>query len=148
VALLMITRTDVKHRIWDPAEGVLGIDDPRFQQRLVADYVALSQWLLGAGVPELVWVLPPTSRPWLADPEEMHDEPAMTTFRALIADAVAQLDPARVTSLNLAGWLAGSGLDDEQMRHDGTHFDLDPAVLVTDRFVGPSLVNIALGVEP
>jgi peptidoglycan/LPS O-acetylase OafA/YrhL len=145
VAMLMITRTDVKAREWDPAEGVLSIDDPRFQERALADYTALTTWLLAAGVPEVAWVLPPTSRPWIAEHQEMHDAAAMDRYREIVRATVGASDPARVVALDLAGWLAGSGLDDEQMRKDGTHLDLAPALVVSDRFVGPSLVNLALG---
>jgi hypothetical protein len=145
VVMLMITRTDVKDREWDAAEGVLSIDDPRFQERALADYTALTTWLLAAGVPEVAWVLPPTSRPWIAEHEEMHDAAAMDRYREIVRATVGASDPARVVSLDLDGWLSGSGLDDEQMRKDGTHLDLGPALVVSDRFLGPSLVNLALG---
>jgi peptidoglycan/LPS O-acetylase OafA/YrhL len=145
VVLLMATRTDVKDRTWSADEGVLTNADPRFQERQIADYVAATTWILGAGVPEVVWVKPPVARVDPAPADEMTDPARLGVLHAVIDAAVAGSDPARVSSVDLAGWYARSGIDDAAARLDGIHFEVPAATEVAARLLGPRLVNVALG---
>ena len=59
VVVLMSTVNDIANRQWDAAEGVLTPADPRYRARMVAAYGAVTDSVLAAGVPHLVWVNPP-----------------------------------------------------------------------------------------
>ena len=145
VVLLMATRTDVKDRTWSADEGVLTNADPRFQERQIADYSAVTTWILGAGVPEVVWVKPPVARVDPAPADEMTDPDRLGVLHAVIDAAVAGSDPARVSSVDLAEWYAQSGIDDAAARLDGIHFEVSAATEVAARLLGPRMVNVALG---
>jgi peptidoglycan/LPS O-acetylase OafA/YrhL len=144
VVLLMAARTDIKDREWDPAEGPISNLDPRFQERQAADYRNLTDWVLGAGVQKVVWVKPLVVRPAPAPADEAADPTRVAALQALIEGTVAGSDPARVASIDLAGWYATSGMDDPSSRVDGIHFEVPAATTVAERLVGPSLVNFAL----
>ena len=145
VVLLMTTRTDVKDRTWSADEGVLTSADPRFQERQAADYAAVTTWILGAGVPEVVWVKPPAARVDPAPADEMTDPARLAVLHRIIEGVVAGADPSRVSSVDLAGWYGQSGIDDLAARLDGIHFEVPAATDVAARLLGPRLVNVALG---
>ncbi len=145
VVMLMATRTDVKDREWNPDEGVLTVFDPRAQERIRADYAAVTEWILGAGAPEVVWIEPPVVRVDPAPPDEMTDPERMAVLHTIIRDTVASGADGRVASVDLSGWYAASAIDDVTARPDGMHFDLAGATEVAGRFLGPTLVNVALG---
>jgi lysophospholipase L1-like esterase len=145
VVMLMATRTDVKDREWSSDEGVLTVFDPRAQERIRADYAAVTEWILGAGAPEVVWIEPPVVRVDPAPPDEMTDPDRIAVLHGIIGDTVAAGSDGRVTSVDLAAWYAASAIDDLTARPDGMHFDVPGATEIAERFLGPSLVNVALG---
>ncbi len=145
VVMLMATRTDVKDREWSPDEGVLSVFDPRAQERIRADYADVTEWILGAGAPEVVWIEPPVVRVDPAPPDEMTDPERIAVMHTIIRDTVAAAQAGRVASVDLAGWYGSSTIDDIAARPDGMHFDVVGATQVAERFLGPTLVNIALG---
>lgn len=146
LVMLMATRTDVKDREWSPDEGPLTILDPRARERIRSDYADVTEWILGAGAPEVVWIEPPVVRVDPAPPDEMTDPKRIAALHAIIRDTTAGAsDPMRVTSVDLSGWYAESRIDDREARPDGMHFEVDGAAEVADRFLGPTLVNVALG---
>jgi hypothetical protein len=55
----MSTVSDVANREWSADEGPLGPRDERYRTRMRDAYGELTLRLLGAGVPEVVWVVPP-----------------------------------------------------------------------------------------
>lgn len=145
VVMLMATRTDLKDREWSADEGVLTVFDQRAQERIRADYAAVTEWILGAGAPEVVWIEPPVVRVDPAPPDEMTDPDRMAVLHGIIRDTVTGGAAGKVASVDLAGWYASSEIDDVMARPDGMHFDVVGATEIAGRFLGPTLVNIALG---
>ena len=144
VVLLMVTRTDVKDRVWSDDEGALPITDVRFEQRITDEYTTMTRWILGVGASKVVWVKPPLVRPDPAPVDEMTDPARMAVLWRVIDTAAAAADPDVVSVADLAGWYAASGLDDLTARIDGMHFEVPAATEVATRYLGPHLVNVAL----
>jgi peptidoglycan/LPS O-acetylase OafA/YrhL len=147
VVMLMVTRTDVKDRVWDEAEGLLPITDARFEQRITDEYASITRWILGTGVPHVAWVKPSVVRPDPAPNDEMADPQRMGVLHRVIDSAVTATDPTRVATIDLAAWYPTSGIDDATARIDGMHLEVPAATEVAARFLGPTLVNIALDTD-
>jgi hypothetical protein len=75
----------------------------------------------------------------------MTDPERMAVLHTIIRDTVAAGADGRVASVDLAGWYAASAIDDVTARPDGMHFDVAGATEIAGRFLGPTLVNVALG---
>ncbi|MFM7685345.1 MAG: acyltransferase family protein, partial [Actinomycetota bacterium] len=59
VVMIMVTIPDVLGRVWDESEGALLPRDRRYSRRLAADYRAMADTLVAAGVRHISWVVPP-----------------------------------------------------------------------------------------
>ncbi len=146
IVVLMSTRADVADRVWNEAEGVLSNDDDRFTTRQLADYVAFTDGVLDAGVPDVVWITPPTARHGDGADEPMMHEDAMQRQREVV-EAMAHHDSGRVSVIDLAGWYLGSGMDEVRSRPDGVHFIGSSSSEVAERFLAARLVRTALGLS-
>jgi peptidoglycan/LPS O-acetylase OafA/YrhL len=143
VVVLMAARTDVKDREWDAAEGTLSNADQRFAERQLTEYQAITDWVLGSGVSKVVWVKPLVVRADPAPDDETADPDRMGRLYDIIDQTVAAGDEG-VGVVDLAGWYATSGIDDFHARIDGIHFEIPAATEIAQRFVGPTLVNLAV----
>ena len=143
VVVLMSTVNDIANRQWDDAEGVLTPADPRFRARMVAAYRAVTDSVLVAGVPHVVWVNPPIpAGVW--DPPEMGEDPRNWVQHDVIREVAAASGPA-VTVNELDAWLSLTGhADDRTWRPDGTHLTEESAKALANEFLGAWLVHTAL----
>lgn len=139
VVMIMVTIPDVLGRVWNKAEGALLPRDPRYAQRLAADYRAMADTLIAAGVRHIAWVVPPLpSDLW---PQAKVNPIAEVDWNTLVAtiDGVAEALPAAVQVVRLDQWMAANEPGDDSWRPDGLHLALPAAIEVTDRFVAPML---------
>ena len=142
VVMIMVTIPDVLGRVWNTAEGALLPRDPRYAERLSADYRAMADTLVAAGVRHIAWVVPPLpSDKW---PQAKVNPIAEVDWQQLLStiDDVAASLPAVVQVVRLDDWMATSEPGDDSWRPDGLHLALPAAVEVTDRFVAPLLLRL------
>jgi hypothetical protein len=144
VVVLMSTVSDVANREWSADEGPLGPRDERYRTRMRDAYGELTLRLLGAGVPEVVWVVPPVpTAEWRE--EEMNDPERYRLHHEVIREVVAAFD-MQVEVADLDRWLDESGhAATPSWRPDGVHFTEWSARQVAERWLGPLLVGVALG---
>ncbi len=140
VVLVMVTVNDIVDRTWVDTEGRLNIFDARFRERALARYERFGSDMSEAGATTL-WIKAPTP---VVGSDQIVDPLRAQELHGIIDAAVAGLGDERAGSLDLAAWYATSGMDDRAARADGLHLELDAAVEVSERFIGPSLVNLAL----
>jgi hypothetical protein len=140
----MVTTWDVVDHRWDDAE--LTPLDAEFEQRLGADYGAVTDELLAAGAGSVAWIAPPVPNVWWGNQGTGQEDPARHAVVRRVIDGLAESHPGQVGVVDLAGWLDQAGLtDDRDIRPDGVHFDPDAAHTVAAQFLGERLVRIALG---
>jgi peptidoglycan/LPS O-acetylase OafA/YrhL len=144
VVVLMSTVSDVANREWSADEGPLGPRDQRYRTRMRDAYGELTLRLLGAGVPEVVWVVPPVpTAEWRE--EEMNDLERYRLHHDVIREVVAAFD-MQVEVADLDRWLDEAGhAATPSWRPDGVHFTEWSARQVAERWLGPLLVGVALG---
>jgi peptidoglycan/LPS O-acetylase OafA/YrhL len=144
VVVLMSTVSDVANREWATDEGPLGPRDERYRTRMRDAYGELTLRLLGAGVPEVVWVVPPVpTAEWRE--EEMNDLERYRLHHEVIREVVAAFD-GRVEVADLDRWLDESGhAGAPSWRPDGVHLTEWSGRQVAERWLGPLLVGVALG---
>ena len=147
VVMLMTTIDDVADRQWSVAEGTLTPRDARFRQRMKDQYLVLTDSLVAAGVPTVVWVLPPVPVS-VFDTADLGEKDRYQIQHDVIHEVVAEsaATGAAVRSAELATWFEDAGHDtDETWRPDGTHLTEESAGWLAERWLGPWLVNTALG---
>ncbi len=145
VVLVMSTRADVLDRAWLPGQPALPSTDPAAVRDRDTAYAAFVEHLLFMGVPAVVWMEPPTARSGELPDEAMMDEAVMSSLRTAVRAATERWAPA-AAPLDLAGWYAASGIDDQAARPDGLHFQPDAALVVADRMLAAALITAALDV--
>jgi lysophospholipase L1-like esterase len=144
VVVLMVTVNDSSNRRWSEAEGVLDPFDARYRERLRAAYTELTDSLLAAGVPEVAWVVPATPYHLWLEPE-MNEPERYFVQHEVIREVVAAGDD-RVSAVDYHGWLTATGrYRDNEWRPDGVHLTTESATQLVDEWLGPLLVNTALG---
>jgi len=144
VVVLMSTVSDVANREWSADEGPLGPRDERYRTRMRDAYGELTLRLLGAGVPEVVWVVPPVPTVEWRE-EEMNDLERYRLHHDVIREVVAAFD-TQVEVADLDRWLDESGhAATPSWRPDGVHFTEWSGRQVAERWLGPLLVGVALG---
>jgi hypothetical protein len=146
VVVLMTTIDDIADRRWSMEEGVLTPFDPRFRERVREQYAALTASLVDAGVPTVVWVVPPVPTS-VFDTADLGDRDRYLVqhdvIREVAADAVAS--GAVVKVAEMATWFEEAGhVGDETWRPDGTHLTEQSAAWLAERWLGPWLVTAAL----
>ena len=143
VVMLMVTVNDVSNREWSAEEGPLGPLDPRFRERLRTVYGNLTMQLLADGVPNVLWVVPPTPFHLWLEPEM--NEPARYAAQHDVIRDVASLFDQRVTIVDLDAWLTAAGhTTDPWWRADGVHLTDESAALLAEQYLGPLVVARAL----
>jgi peptidoglycan/LPS O-acetylase OafA/YrhL len=145
VVMLMVTMRDVEDREWDASEGPISPFDQRFRDRLLIDYTAMADRLVGAGVRRIAWVLPPHPiAPFQGEQVKMLD-PARYEVQFGVIDEVAAGAGDTVQVLDLRAWLeAMGGTRDGGLRPDGLHWSPEAGYWVAERYLAGSLVSIAL----
>jgi hypothetical protein len=142
VVVGMVTLRDIEDRVWDEAEGPLAPTDPRFAERLIADYDATAAAFEAAGVARVLWVLAPIPAvPYEGDAAELVDPARYDAYAAAIADVVARR-PGRAAVVDLRGWLARRPVMPD--RPDGLHWSPEAAAQLAADFLGPVVVAAAL----
>ena len=139
VVLIVVTIPDVLGRVWRADEGALLPADPRYAQRLAADYETVAKQLLNAGVRHILWVEPPL-------PSDLWPQAKINPIRPIdwavflgTIDGQAKLHP-EVQVVRLDQWMAEHE-PDGSWRPDGLHLTLDAATTVADQFLGPLLIE-------
>ncbi len=147
-ALIMVTMPDVTMRQWSGDEGMLAISDPRYTERMLADYKATADTLIAAGVRHIAVVAPPPPADWWLGWEseiETFAGDTWTRYSAML-DALAEAYPGVVEVVRLDRWFDETGAtNDEAMRGDGLHLTPAGALRVMDEFLGPVLLRLTLG---
>jgi hypothetical protein len=144
VVVLMTTIDDVADRAWDMGEGTLTPRDPRFRERMRSQYERVTRSVLDAGVPQVVWVVPPVPYSVFETPDlGEHDRYAIQ--HEVIREVAAAVGTA-VVVCDMDGWFVRAGLErDEQWRPDGTHLTEQSAGWLVERWLGPWLTATVLG---
>jgi hypothetical protein len=138
---IMVTVPDSSARIWSSGEGPLAPLDVRFGSRLVTDYEALYDQLRAAGVPHIVWVVPPVpSRRWIGWGSEAV---RLANWRPMVDEIITlgRREPGVVEVVRLDEWLASHEPRDDGWRYDGLHFDAASATTIATQFLGPLLLQ-------
>jgi hypothetical protein len=145
VVMFMATVSEAANREWSTDEGPLGPTDARFHDRMVERYAQLTMSVIQAGVPHVVWVVPPTPHHlWSADDAEMNEPERYVAHHQIVRDAVARFE-SHVDLVDLDAWVTAMGLvADDGFRADGVHIDVAPATDLAARYLGPRLVLEAL----
>ncbi len=145
VVMVMITVPDVIERVWSDDEGPLRVGDERFAARLRRAYAEFSQTLRAAGVPHVVWVVPPRpSQRWIQSNFDPITEQEWATFVGVI-EHEASSDPSRSTSLRLDEWMRVHEPADGSMRPDGLHLTRGAARTVADQFLASLVLSVGRG---
>jgi hypothetical protein len=141
VAMVMVTIPDTGGRKWTDAEGVLLPHDERYATRMMSDYEALAATLAGAGVRHVLWVVPP--RPTRAGMQAKVEPIADRDWQPMVdaIEGVAVRWPGVVQVVRLDEWMARYEPTDDSWRPDGLHLELPAAVEVSNRYVGPLLIE-------
>ncbi|MEY4338814.1 MAG: hypothetical protein RLZ14_664, partial [Actinomycetota bacterium] len=147
VVVLMTTIDDVADRAWDMAEGTLTPRDPRFRERMRAQYASVTASVLAAGASTVVWVVPPVPTSYF-DTADLGERDRYLiqheVIRGIASDAAAA--GGSVVVCDVDHWFTQAGHDtDEAWRPDGTHLTEESARWLSDRWLGPWLVNAATG---
>jgi peptidoglycan/LPS O-acetylase OafA/YrhL len=144
VVTIMITIPDVVERVWNDSEGSLHPTDLRYAERLTAAYREMADRLVAAGVPHIVWVVPPfPNELWPRSAVDPLDPADWDVFVGTILDTAAE-HPDVIDVVRLDQWVAAHG-DDLAMRPDGLHFEPEAALDVADRYMGPLIMQVARG---
>jgi len=145
VVVLMVTMRDVEDRIWSDEEGPLDPFDPRFRERMLADYQRLADELAALGVPKVAWVLSPHPiAGFMGEQFEMRDLDRYRVQFDVIRE-VAGTDVGRISVLEMQAWIEAMGqFRDGSLRPDGLHWTPEAARYVTDQFLAGSVIAAAV----
>ena len=144
VVVLMTTIDDVADRAWDMGEGTLTPRDPRFRQRMLEQYRRVAQSILDAGVPQVVWVVPPVPYSFFDTPD-LGEQDRYEVQHEVIREVAASSGGAVIVN-EMDGWFEQAGLGrDDEWRPDGTHLTEQSAAWLAERWLGPWLVRSVLG---
>ncbi len=147
VVVMMATVSEVANRQWSAEEGPIGPTDPRARDRITDTYADLTMEVVSSGVPEVVWVVPPTPVHLWNEPEM--NEPARYAVHHEIIRDVASRFGRHVSLVDLDAWARAAGrFDDNTWRADGVHIDVGPATEMAEQFLGPWIVAEALRPDP
>jgi len=144
VVVLMTTIDDVADRAWDMAEGILTPRDPLFRQRMRQQYERITRSVLEAGVPQVVWVVPPVPYSVFETPD-LGESDRYAVQHDVIREVAADVGP-EVVVCEMERWFVQAGLErDEEWRPDGTHLSERSASWLVERWLGPWLVSAVMG---
>ncbi len=143
VVVMMATMSEAANRQWSAQEGPIGPTDARAQARIADAYANLTMGVVSAGVPDVVWVVPPTPSHLWNEPE-MNEVERYDAHHQIIRDVVSRFG-RHVSLVDLDAWARATGrFDDDTWRADGVHIDVGPATELAEQFLGPWLMAEAL----
>ena len=144
VVMLMTTFRDIDDRVWDPAEGALTPGDPRFRERMLAEYRQITRSLLDQGAQRVAWVKAPMPEAdWSVEASGRSDATRYAVRDAVIDQVVAEFPQSRV--IDFRSWYRTSEFaHDEAARPDGVHWPLAAATAIADQYLGMALVRAAV----
>jgi peptidoglycan/LPS O-acetylase OafA/YrhL len=145
VVVILATFNDVQPRKWNDDEGPLTPLDTRYRERLVARYREAAAQLFALGVPHVVWIKAPADRA-AAGQVRAPTDPASVAVLHSVIDEVAAGERDRITALDVEAWTKQSGFAaDDSTRPDGMHWSKPAARTLSERFVGPAVLQAVLG---
>ena len=136
VVVGMVTVRDIEDRVWDDAEGPLPITDPRFAERLIADYDAATAGVRGRRRRPRAVGAAAAARLCRCSTQLATD-----AYGAALAEVVAR-HPGRAAVVDLRGWLARQPEIPE--RPDGLHWSPEAAARLAGDYLGPVVVAAAV----
>lgn len=141
VVILLVTLPDAVERTWTEGEGVLSPSDPRFRDRMTADYAQVADALAAAGVGRVVWVVParPTDQ-FLRNVVNPIEDTDWQTMLGVVR-ATAARHPDVIELLDLEEWCAEND-PEGALRPDGLHIARDVARVAVDGAFAPRLLEI------
>ena len=143
VVVLMTTVSEAADRRWPGDASPRRPSDPEFVRRTEDAYADLTMSIIRRGVPDVVWVVPPTPNHLWNDPE-MNEIDRYHRHHDRIRAAADRFD-THVSVVDLDAWAEATGrADDPGWRADGVHIDVEPATDLATAFLGPWLVREAL----
>jgi peptidoglycan/LPS O-acetylase OafA/YrhL len=146
LVVMMVTVDDIADREWNAAEGTLTPRDPRYVARLHDAYRAVTDSALATGAVQVAWVVPPVPR-GVFPTGDLGEAWRYAVQHQVIRDvAESQTNAGRVTVVDLASWFTAAGHDrDDSWRPDGIHLNERSAGWLAERWLGPLLVERAVG---
>jgi hypothetical protein len=138
---IMVTVPDASARIWSASEGPVAPPDARFRARLVADYELLYRQLRAAGVPHIVWIVPPIpTRAWIGWGS---DAVRLENWAPMIDEilGIGRHEPAVIDVVRLDRWVSSHEPRNHSWRYDGLHFDEVSAASIARGFLGAALLK-------
>jgi peptidoglycan/LPS O-acetylase OafA/YrhL/lysophospholipase L1-like esterase len=140
VVLLMVTLNDMAEHQWSLDEGPLRPQDPRFEQRMYANYLDVTQRILDEGVAQVVWVEPPTPD-WLGKEDELRESERWDVMDRVIRRVVEE-GAGNVHRVDMDLWLDEAGYrNNSTWRPDGTHLTDEAIDEVVDRWLVARLLQ-------
>lgn len=145
VVMVMVTMRDVEDRSWSDDEGVLAPFDPRFRERLLADYRTFADGLAAQGVDDIAWVLSPAPIAAFQGAQRVMLDPARYEVQFDVIRQVASERTDAVSVVDLNAWLIGNGhADDVSWRPDGLHWSPEAAYTIAEGYVAGSVMTAAV----
>ncbi|MEM1333377.1 MAG: acyltransferase family protein [Actinomycetota bacterium] len=143
VVVLMTSSWDVLDRRW--SEDGEQLTPAEYEDRIVSEFSSVTEALLDAGVPMVVWSEMPTSDPEWSDDENVSEDPDRHAVLHRSMAVVAARFPGRVEVIDFDGWFTSVGLDeDRDVRPDGVHVTTDAAVDIVDAWLGERILRAVL----
>lgn len=143
VVVVMSTVWDVQDRRLTKGGPLLSPTDPAVAEAMTASLGDLTDSLLAAGAPRVVWLKAPTPLPSLGGGEDIQAQPERhSALRRAIASVGFSRPAVRV--IDLSAWLATQPVgQDREARVDGVHWSSEASLLIATQFLGPVIVNAA-----
>jgi peptidoglycan/LPS O-acetylase OafA/YrhL len=143
VVVVMSTVWDVQSRRLTKDGPLLSPTDPAVEQAMTESLGELTDSLLAAGAPRVVWLKAPTPLPSLGGGEDIQAQPARHSVLRRAIESVGFSRPA-VRVIDLAAWLDTQPVgQDRAARVDGVHWSPEASLLIADDFLGAAIVNAA-----
>ena len=140
VVLLMVTLNDMAEHQWSTDEGPLRPQDPRFEQRMYANYLDVTNRILDEGVAQVVWVEPPTPD-WLGQEDELRESERWDVMDRVIR-RVAEQGAGNIHRVDMDLWLDEAGYrNSSTWRPDGTHLTDEAVDELVDRWLVARLLQ-------
>jgi lysophospholipase L1-like esterase len=144
VVVLQTTAWDVINQRFE-GTGPQAPTDPEYGRRVREDFAAVTDAVLAAGAPQVVWIAEPTVDPvWNPVPSPQEEPERHAVLHRAMADIAAER-PTQVAVADLAWWVDDAGLaEDRAFRPDGVHLSAPAAERVATEWLGPLLISAAV----
>jgi hypothetical protein len=140
VVAVVISGADAFPRAWDGGP-LRTLTDPEFTRHLERDYAAFFAAAAASGVQHVVWLRPPV---YGDPPDPSFFDGGQDVIERVIREQAARY-PGRVELVDYRGWFEAEHLDEQPVRPDGVHLEPEVADRVAAEYLGPLLLDIAMG---